>query len=749
MTNQLDNANLTISPIIHKGVEIGTEVLFDGINGMKAMAMVNDFDNTGDYWFKADGQAYMLVHGSPDGTVAGGYSMDDLEDDEDRYESLRRYYDVDNVVVISCHNDKLSKSRGGKYIPIHHYLNFETRGVVHIIKSDDSIKLLFFKGQTQGDETLESKYASKADKRKAERARQRARALSKVAQQVEVPSHIHVEAFNSDEWKAKMEGPYGTAWEKAKGIVLSLNAEGVELRQPTFDGWSPDEFITAMRNLNTDPKMEKIEDKFAAKFGSYKALPYKEWANKVHELWMHVEWQPDYPTLNRAVDYVVSELKEALAKTDLSFIQPLTVLEALEKTPKDGNSGWPFFTSKWHLNEEALAWYTNQAYKLIGGVNTLKGCPHILFKRTQPNGSVPKMRPVECPPKHDAIAAKVLTDGFINLFKTMKPYAGFNGGENVWQYIDHMMGYKYLIESDFSGFDQRCQNILPYVFKVIALVCEPRFRPYLSFVLDYYQHAELITPIGILSSSQKINGLMSGEGWTSVIGTITNSIAVVYTMMRMGQEPGSYERLTFGDDIAIAADEFNVDLFEKYMLELGMDCNRSKQNVSSGPEAYFSFLGYYHFRDDHAKGNRGKFPICRLAPGLYYKEFQMSPSTLTKHGLDEETVRNLRETPEAIDMVAIAAKLNNCKDNDDFESLVKLVRENSPRRLDTDYIMPFEAVRLAVKNGRKSRNMGLANSEVVQLLYRLEIEEGRHVSNDTQAIVERINIGGLDLDFFI
>lgn len=613
-----------------------------------------------------------------------------------------------------------------------------------------------------------SKYSSKSAKRKAERERQKQRQLSKVAQQVQVPPHIQVESFNSPAWKARMEGAHGKAWEKAKGIVLSLNSEGVELRQPTFENWSPEEFIEAIKSLNTDPKMAPIEEKFASKFGSYKALPYTKWANKVHELWMHVEWEPEMATLNRAVDHVVSELKDALAEMDLEFIQPLSIEEALQKTPKDGNSGWPFFTSKWHLNEESLKWYTENAEKLIQGVNTLKGCPHILFKRTQPNGESPKMRPVECPPKHDAIAAKVLTDGFINLFKRMKPYSGFNGGENVWQYIDHMMEYDCLVESDFSGFDQRCQNILPYVFKVIALVTPKRFRPYLSFVLDYYQHAELITPIGILSSNQKINGLMSGEGWTSVIGTLTNSIAVTYTMMRMGKEPGSYDRLTFGDDIAIATDTFDVDKFEKYMLELGMDCNRSKQNVSYGESAYFSFLGYYHFKDDHKQGNRGKFPMCRLAPGLYYKEFQMSPSTLLKHGLDEETVATLRKTPEAIDMVAIAAKLNNCKDNDDFEDLVKLVRENSPHRLDTDYIMPFEEVRLAVKNGRKSRNMGLANSDVVQLLYRLEVEEGRHVSiptsfdyDDTglgefsKSVVDGLikandaKIGGLDLDFFI
>lgn len=584
---------------------------------------------------------------------------------------------------------------------------------------------------------------NRASLRKAEKARkerQKARKLSALAGNVPLPEHIECVHWNSDEWKSLVEGEDGEYWTKAKGIALALVPEGPELRQPAFEDVSPKEFIDKILSLNTDPDMMRIEQKFAQKFGSYKALPYKDWAQKVHDLWMDVEWNPDVVTLEWAKEEVVKEIQQALlATTESDKIDPLDAHEALQKVTKGRNSGWPYMTSKWSQDEEMVQYYLDQAKKLLQGVDTLRGKPHILFKRVQPGGYklngdeiefTPKMRPVECPPKHDAIAAKCFTDKFVEVFKTMQPYYGFNGGESVYKCLEPFMEYNLLVESDFSGFDQRCQHIMKHVFDVIAQLVPRRYHIYLRIVLDYYQHSELVTPIGILKGvNGRINGLNSGDGWTSVIGTLANSIAVKYTMKRMGVD--DYLRLSFGDDIALATNQFDTDLFESYMKELGMDCNRSKQNVSAGKDAYFSFLGYYHFRESWKAGNQGKFPMCRIAPGLYYKEFHMTPGSISAEiDITPEELENLRNTPEAIEMVAIAAKLNNCRNNDDFESLVRYVREHSPHKLSTNYIMPLAKVKEAIRNGRKSRNMGLANSPVVQLLYKIEAEEGLHVDID-------------------
>lgn len=584
---------------------------------------------------------------------------------------------------------------------------------------------------------------TKTSKRSEQRKRARQRQKAELIANVKVPSHIEVVGFDSSEWQDRVRasqlvgGPLSEAYKKARGEAQHLWHGGEEHRQKTFEGIEPDEFIAHVLSLNTDPKMQPIEEKFAKKFGSYKALPYQEWAHKVHDLWMDVEWDPCIRTLTKAKLEVISELKVALLKlTDKAYIEPLTVDEALPKVTKGRNSGWPFFSSKWALKDDMLNYYVEQAEQLVAGVDALKGCPHILFKRVQPNGDTPKMRAVECPPKSEAIAAKCFTDKFIEVFKTMTPYYGFNGGERVHEVLGAFMEKKILVESDFSSFDQRVVHLMPHIFQVISQVVPEQYWQYLWNTLNYYQHAELITPVGILRGKDgRPNGLLSGEGWTSVIGTLANSIAVKYAMMRMGVT--DYVRLSFGDDIAIAADEFSVEKFELYMKELGMDCNRSKQNASEGPTAGFSFLGWYHFRDDWKDGCQGKFPMCRIAPGLYYREYWMDvKDVLADDTVSEEAKKLLRQSPIGIDIIALASKLNNCRNNRNFVELVRYVREHSPKKLSTKYILPLEEVREAIRNGRKTRGLSLANSPVVQLLYRFEQAE------------EPVEIGGLPIEWF-
>lgn len=561
-------------------------------------------------------------------------------------------------------------------------------------------------------------------KRKREERRKKAKLREKneLIQLVPIPGHINVIRYDSEEFSQRcLEYAHWdrNPWVVGRGEAQHLWNVAPAMRQNTFQDISPEDFIAKIFSLNSDIKMQKIEEKFAAKFGSYQAIPYQDWAHKVHDLWMDVPWNPHMPTLMRAVGEVIDELRSALIEDGQLTITPLGVDEAITKVTKGRNSGWPFFTSKWAKNQVVLDHYVKEARLALMGEDVLNGQPHILYKRVQPNGAIPKMRPVECPPKSEAIAAKCLTDRFIDLFKKIPAYYGFNGGERVYEVLDPFMRRRFLVESDFSSFDQRVVHLMQYVFYVISQVTPRQYWAYLQNTINYYQHAELITPVGILSSDRK-NGLMSGEGWTSVIGTLANSIAVKYSMMRMGVR--DYERLSFGDDIAIAADEFDVTLFEKYMLELGMDCNKSKQNVSEGNDAYFSFLGWYHFRDDWKNGNRGKFPMCRIAPGLYYREFYLKLEMLEEE-LDEGTMEKLRQSPEGIDIMALVSKLNNCRNNDDFEALVRYVREHSPKKLSTEYIVPVEELRLAMRNGRKIRSTSLSEWPVVQLLYKLEEED--------------------------
>lgn len=581
--------------------------------------------------------------------------------------------------------------------------------------------------------------SSKTEAKKRQRAAQKARQLSEIAKQCPVPDHISLLSYSSNEWQDLVE--MDPSYKQAKGEASKLKEEGQEIRMPTFDGIDPDVVADHILSLCSDQRMYEFELKFRKKFGSYKALSFEKWANKVYDLWMEPGWKPHTPTLEWAKKEVTRELREAcLEMFGSPVITPLDLEEAFQKVPKGRNSGYPFYSNKWHLVDEMHSWYMDHASRLVSGEDVLRGTPHMLYKRVQPNGEVPKMRAVECPAKSDAIAAKCFTDRLVSLFKNMHQYCGFNGGERVYRYLGKMMEMEFLIESDFSSFDQRCQGIMPHVFWVVSQMVPSKYHPYLSNTLNFYQNSSLVTPIGILSGKNgKKNGLMSGDGWTSVIGTLANAVSVKYALKRMESELGTieYKNLAYGDDIAIAASKFSPDMFEHYMSELGMDCNRSKQNLSYGDQAFFSFLGYYHFRDLWHDGNKGIFPMSRLSPGLYYREYYASPSTLQRElVLTEEEMGKLKANPEIIEMVAIVSKLNNCSQHKDFRKLVSYVREHSPNRLDTEMIAPLSKLKEAMKTGRKSRSTRLEYTPVMSLLYELEAVEKGGDNEETFKILQ-------------
>lgn len=543
----------------------------------------------------------------------------------------------------------------------------------------------------------------------------RAKILARVPQQ---PNTIKTTSFDSLEWKTLAEGPEGEYWIKARGTVQELVRGGDvdnPLRTTAFENLTPESVRDLFFSLVTDEQMLDIETKFYSKFGPMVAVDYDKWAHKVHSLWKTTTWNPDTGLLAESAKEVTAEIAEALTKlTGVNKINPLQLEEAYDKVTKNKNSGWPFFTKKWSDDPVMIAYYKEKADLLLKGVDTLTGCPHILFKRTQADGLVntPKMRAVECPPKHDAIASKALTDKFIDVFKTMTTYFGFNGGENVWKTLEPFMGYRYLVEGDFSSFDQNCQELMGTVFETLKPLIPNEYHQYMEVTQRYYQNSKLVTPEGIIEGvNGKINGLNSGDGWTSVIGTIANAIAVKYAMKRMKVD--NYLNLAFGDDIAIAAESFDVSVFENSMTELGMECNQSKQNCSEGSEAYFSFLGYYHFRNKWSGGNKGVFPIMRVATGLYYKERWALPI----HGSELEKAGT---TSTAVRLMGYAMQLNVCKEHINFPQLVEMFRNHEPERMAVDKILSAKAFEMAMRTHRISRDSSIENSAVIKVLMNLE-----------------------------
>lgn len=551
--------------------------------------------------------------------------------------------------------------------------------------------------------------------------RRSAREAQMLLRGVTRPSHIGCVQYDSRDWQNMMESPNGKAWERGKGIVKGyLKPDNSDPFYGTFPGMSEGAVRDLFYSFCLDDDIRDVEQKYYDKFGTYRAPGYAQWAGNVHSLWKTTTYDPDLQLLEACKNRLKNDLAAAIHQTlGTDFIEALPIEKGLERTTKGRNSGWPFFSRKWYTNPEMLGYYTSAAKQLLKGKDTLNGMPHILFKRTAPNGPSPKVRPVEGPPKHDAIAGKCVTDQFITVFKTMRQFSGFNGGHTIHTVIPQFRQYDVWVESDFSAFDQNCQEMMVHVLDVVRDLIDPTLHAYLDVVQNYYQHGLLITPEGLLYGKDgKINGLFSGDAWTSVIGTLANAIANYYALTKMGVT--DYVILSFGDDVAIACNRFDALEYSEYMKELGMECNPSKQYVTSGDRARVSFLGYYHFK--HRPDCTGVFPIMRSAPGLYYRESWADLKKIAEMaGLTELEIEELGKfDPIGVDLMAFASKLANLSEQYTFVEVVEMFREHAPRKMDTRLIYPFENLRKARLQGRYTRGSVLADTPIMQVLMDLE-----------------------------
>lgn len=549
----------------------------------------------------------------------------------------------------------------------------------------------------------------------AREARKRAAAAENRSQALQptydaVPDHVKLIDVAGTDWERLVEAD--ASYKQARGIVSQLIKEQPnKLQYDTFIGLTDDEIVAKIMGIITDPKMLPIEERFAKKFGAFWQPAFSSWSSKVFDLYKYTTWGPDEAILKKAVNNVIMRFKTAcIKKHKTGRLTPIELDQAFSLVPKGKNSGYPFYTSKWSRpeNQQMADYYLNEAKQLLEGGEGLLGRPFILFKRIQVNGNTPKMRPIQGAPKEDAIASKVFTEPFVHLLKSMEQFVGFNGGERVGSYVkDKMMGFPYLLSADFSAFDANAQMLVPYAFEVIKAMFPATSHAYLDNTMRAYQNVKLITPIGIIYSD-KINGVASGCGWTSILGTVANAICTEYTMLRMEAATGKrYTEsmvLSFGDDIAIAShNEIDLTLFSQCMAEVGMECNESKQEQSCD---YFSFLGYFHFRND--PNYLGKFPIMRLAPGLKYKERNARISEIISeiegNGDSEDEIEEIKAkiTTDHLNAMAIASKLNVARGHDDFDELCQLIKENA-EFLIPDNVLPLMKYRKVLRTNRTSR----------------------------------------------
>lgn len=475
-------------------------------------------------------------------------------------------------------------------------------------------------------------------------------------------------------------------------------------------------------NILSDTKMNEAEAKFERKVGSLQSQDYSTWMHKVYKLWQPIEFNPDEKVLDSAINKLRALLAEIIKPllpedSELDYLTPMSLETSYTKATKGRNSGYPFFTSKWHKNQEMVDYYMEEAQNLLEGKLVLDA-PRILFSRTQYDGKTPKMRPIECPPKSEALAGKCFTSRILYAFKHNAKFCGFRGNNNIGREMrEFILKYNTLISSDFSNFDATCTHLIPIVFDLVDEIFGYKYSEYFNGLKTYYRNSTLITPQGIIES-QSVNGLQSGDSWTSVIGTLANALSNFYALERMGIEA---DFKSYGDDCVVGTNQdFDINSYELFMKELGMECNQDKQEMSSGNKRNCNFLGYYYFNEDCENENKSDdelniFPIMRALSGLIYREHYVTADDLFNEaeadGMSEEELEIAKQANKAgIDLLGIISKMDNIKNHPDYDAFLNLFVQYHPNGCDPKLVFPFRNLLSYLKNAHRVYGVGLGSS---------------------------------------
>ncbi|GFM95145.1 RNA-dependent RNA polymerase [viral metagenome] len=483
-------------------------------------------------------------------------------------------------------------------------------------------------------------------------------------QSISIPDYVKVMAFDSLEWKAATECDVSFGARKDKNgndineslSSLLKHARGIEknhtrAKQSEREKWardiSPQMLRDALFNSIPEGPIKDFERKFYIKWGDYRSLAWANWCETLWDYYKPREFKPDADVWAVVKDFVTWELLTSRGRFEEDFVEPIRDdAKAFETVTVDKNSGMPFAIRKWAENEHIVDYYTKMAGAMIDGefphewfMNTYNvdettarlSTASLMFTRRQTNGGLDenlsptrpdgkasvKMRAVQAPPKADAIAGKHFIDPFLDRMKEIESYAGLAGADNIGVFMhEQLLNYEFSFEGDFSAFDQSCQRaLMNEVIDVIKACFDPIFSRYFEMIREWYPTMWAITPSGVTTGE---HGLFSGCAWTSVIGTLANRLTTLYTLFRMGidaSDQNNIEHLCFGDDIALFSNQkINIEEFEAYQQECGMDCNKSKQEQSEGPERFITFLGYRHYANIHPELDKdyiGIFPIMR------------------------------------------------------------------------------------------------------------------------------------------
>lgn len=565
----------------------------------------------------------------------------------------------------------------------------------------------------------------KSDKKRAkEKDRVKRRKEEKVAKRsmsVSVPAYVKLVGFDSTTWKVAAEcdsilkNPWkgdgwtlGDAVKAARGMAQGHWGATPSAREEWAKDKSPAQVRDALFNAIPAGPIKDFERKYYEKWGDYRKLGWSEWASVLWEMYSPRTFAPDQDLWQTAKDFVLWELSTSRGQFADEYIEPILDMdEALGIVTVDKNSGMPFCTSKWFEDKDVTEFYLNMAGAMcdgefphdyiarVFGVDAETAKIHtaaVLFNRRQPNGGIDdnmsptrpdgkpsvKMRAVECPIKSDAIAGKLFIDPMLNRMREIPTYSGLNGADNIGRYVHNLLtSYPNAMEGDFSQFDAGVQRQMMHevMIEIVARLFSGHFLPYFKMIAEWYTTMWVITPNGVTTGE---HGLLSGCAWTSVIGSITNRLTTVYSLLKAGVDvtcPDTVEHLAFGDDIALFTHvPLDLNYFEEAMSECGMECNHTKQEQSQGDGRFVTFLGYRHYAnippsEDWTVDYIGVFPIMRTQTFFRERYTDNLDGVCADMGI----------TPATFDIMRYICKLENLRNHPNrMDALNVLLAEGLP-----------------------------------------------------------------------
>jgi hypothetical protein len=296
-----------------------------------------------------------------------------------------------------------------------------------------------------------------------------------------------------------------------------------------------------------------LQDKFMAAYENDKVsavapfnIPnFDEWCGVISEWFAPVKSDMSGLVLDIALETWRRQFSRILVQLEeegFEYVKdgkltPLSIDEAVEKLNKGNHSGYPYFTSKW--NGDGLNAHILEEMKIMAECSTESG-EHfnffeplwILFSRTARG----KHRGVMGGAGARNIKGKQYSFPFTEMMKVVNEFCGFNGGENVHGDIAMMMlTHAMAAESDFKDHDKLASRLFMYCVDIMR-GCFPEehkdvFESYVESIASF----ALMTPAGLVTPGTFDNlfKIISGDPFTSIIGTLVATIAAEYSVVKI------------------------------------------------------------------------------------------------------------------------------------------------------------------------------------------------------------------------